>query len=105
MELLYLNANLLYGECLKLLEHSKWKRKIKIGVISKLRDHNFTFTTSILTKTEILQRLIREESCSIKKARNIFSKILEKYDVILISSLNKRNLLTNTFMDLVASSN
>ncbi len=105
MKLLYLNANILYGECLRLISKRNWKRKIKSSVTSQLLSRGFSLTTSILTKTEIIQRLIREENCSIKQARDVFLKILREFEIILISSLNKRNLLTNTFMDIVAISN
>lgn len=105
MKLLYVNANILYGECLKLLERRTWSRRIKTGVCDRLILKGFSLITSLLTKMEILQRLIREENCSVKSARSIYKQILLKFNVFEISSLNKNNLLTNTFMDVVAISN
>ncbi len=105
MKTVYINANLLYGECLRLLSTSRWKRTIRTGVLVLLRKRQYSFTTSILTRTEILQRLMREENCTIRKARSLYDRVMREYEVSEISSLNKRNLLTNTFMDLVAKAN
>lgn len=101
METIYLNANLLYGECLKLIA----KRNIKSSRVKELYEAKYYLFTSILTKTEITQRLIREESVNIGLARKIYQEITKKYNIKQISSLNKKNLLTNTFMDFVAKSN
>ena len=105
MRLLYVNANILYGECLKQLEHASWKRKIKVGIVASLRQKGFVLFTSILTKMEIIQRLVREENCSLLQAREIYNSYLEQYKIHQINSLNKFNLLTNTFIDVVLSSN
>ena len=102
---LYLNANILYGECLLLLSKNKWTRNIKTKVIRLLLETNYNLATFILTRTEIIQRLVREESCSANKARKIYNEITEKYEIVQISSLNKKNLLTNEFMDRIAVSN
>lgn len=101
MNLIYLNANLIYGECLKIVS----RRNIKTGVLDVFKTRNFLFFTSILTKMEIIQRLIREEQISLSKARNIYFFITKKYKIQQIESLNKKNLLTNTFIDLVIKSN
>ena len=105
MTILYLNANIIYGECLNIISNNKWKRNIKNNVINKLKSCEYKLTTSVLTKMEIMQRLIREESCTVKKARNAYFKVLNKYNIAQLSSLNKKNLLTNSFIDFVASSN
>lgn len=52
-----------------------------------------------------MQRLIREEQLRANKAREIYKQITEKYEIYQIESLNKKNLLTNYFMDVVAKSN
>jgi predicted nucleic acid-binding protein len=101
MKNLYLNANLLYGECLKLIA----KRNIKTSRVKELYEARHHLFTSILTKTEITQRLIREEGVNINFARNIYQEVTKEHNIRQISSLNKKNLLTNTFMDFVAKSN
>lgn len=105
MTILYLNANIIYGECLSLVSSTKRKKKIRANILEKLKSYNYKLTTSVLTKLEIMQRLIRDESCSIVKARNAYFRIMTEYNITQISSLNKKNLLTNTFIDSVASSN
>jgi len=100
MKLIYLNANLIYGECLKNLN-----KKIKTGVLDLLRQKNYLFITSILTKMEILQRLIREQQLTTNKARELYENTINLFKIQQISSLNKKNLLTNTFIDLVIKSN
>ncbi len=87
------------------LSKHNWKRKIKAGIAQRLLDSGFRLVTSILTKTEILKQLIQKENCSISLARTIFQDVLDRFQIVLIASLNKRNLLTNTFMDIVAVSN
>jgi predicted nucleic acid-binding protein len=101
MKLIYLNANLIYGECLKVVSG----KMIKTGVLDLLRVKNYKFTTSILTKMEIIQRLIREKQLKLEIARKIYSIMTEKFNITQIESLNKKNLLTNTFIDLVIKSN
>ncbi len=105
MKLIYINANLVYGECLKVLSQKNWKRIIKTGVLDLLREKQFLFITSILTKMEVMQRLIREEQVELDKARKLYSLVTRTYNIQQISSLNKKNLLTNTFIDLVIKSN
>ena len=105
MRLLYLNANILYGECLKQIEGRRWKRSIKTGVCKSLNKQGNCLFTSILTKLEIVQRLVREENCSLTQARSLYELILNTFDITQISSLNKLNLMTNTFVDIVLSSN
>ena len=101
MKLIYINANLVYGECLKFIS----SRKIKTGILDLLRKQDYLFITSILTKMEVMQRLIREEQLSVFKARKTYEFIIRKYEMQEISSLNKKNLLTNTFIDVVIKSN
>ncbi|MFT4312388.1 MAG: type II toxin-antitoxin system VapC family toxin [Candidatus Woesearchaeota archaeon] len=103
MKLLYLNANILYGECLKKIQKRSWRRLIKTGVLENLE--NYSFFTSTLTKMEIIQRLVRDENIHLDRARKLFSQIVREFNVTQISSLNKLNLLTNTFIDNVLSSN
>ncbi len=103
--LIYINANLLYGECLKLLSKHSWKRTIRTGIVKALLEKHYTFTTSILTRMEIMQRLIREENCSVLQARRRYDDVCEKFSISQISSLNKHNLLTNDFIDVIAKSN
>jgi predicted nucleic acid-binding protein len=105
MNSIYLNANIIYGECLKLIFKKSWNRNIKTGILEHLRKRNYRFSTSILTRTEIMQRLVREEQLRANKAREIYKQITEKYEIYQIESLNKKNLLTNYFMDVVAKSN
>ena len=101
MEIIYINANLIYGECLKLISKSKWSNKIKTGVLKLLLKKEYIFATSILTKMEIIQRLIREKQVRLNKAREIYETILKEFEIQQISSLNKKSLLTNTFIDSV----
>lgn len=100
MRLVYLNANLIYGECLKLIT----RRNIRTGVLTALRAKGYVFITSILTKTEILHTLIVEKQLSALKARIVYECVRETFNIQQIESLNKRNLLTNTFMDLAGVS-
>ena len=88
MNIVYINANLIYGECLKLVSKSKWNRTIKTGVLTLLRNKNYKFTTSILTKMEIIQRLIREEQIKLSYSREIYENITKKFNITQISSLN-----------------
>ena len=101
MNIIYINANLIYGECLKLVSDKKWNRKIKTGVLDLLLKKDYILTTSILTKIEIIQRLIREKQVRIDDAREVYETILKKFEIQQISSLNKKNLLTNNFIDSV----
>src|SRR5690606_18216794 len=80
-------------------------RNIKVGILELLKEKNYLFITSILTKMEIMRRLIREEQLKIDKAREIYEHITNKFNIQQIESLNKKNLLTNTFIDLVIKSN
>ena len=105
MDIIYINANLIYGECLKLVSKPKWNRKIKTGVLDALRERKYLFVTSILTKMEIIQRLIRENQVRIDDAREVYSTITKHFNIQHISSLNKKNLLTNNFIDSVIKLN
>ncbi|MFT4283150.1 MAG: hypothetical protein ACMXX6_01865 [Candidatus Woesearchaeota archaeon] len=101
MDIIYINANLIYGECLKLVSKKNWNNKIKTGALDALREKNYLFMTSILTKMEIIQRLIREKQVRLNIAREVYEDITNKFNIQQISSLNKKNLLTNNFIDSV----
>ena len=105
MDIIYINANLVYGECLKFISKKKWGRNIKTGALDVLRSRNYLFITSILTKMEVIQRLIREEQVDLVRGREVYEVITKKFKIQQISSLNKKNLLTNTFIDLVIRTN
>ena len=105
MNIIYINANLIYGECLKFISRVKWSRTIKTGALVELRNRNYLFITSILTKMEIIQRLVREEQIELTRARKVYLEITKKFKIQQIESLNKKNLLTNTFIDLVIRTN
>lgn len=105
MKSVYLNANLIYGECLKIVSTRSWKRKIKTGDLDKIRIKGYTLFTSILTRMEVMQRLVREENKTYSEARKTYFKILDRYNINELCGLNKKNLLTNTFIDLIGRSN
>ena len=90
MKLIYLNANLIYSECLKLIS----RRAIRTGALGALQAKDYIFITSILTKTEVLHALIVEKQLSIARAREVYRQITQKFEIQQIESLNKRNLLT-----------
>ena len=39
---LYLNANLIYSEALNIIKKPHWKRNIKTGTLSKLKEEGYT---------------------------------------------------------------
>lgn len=89
---IYLNANLIYSEAIRRI-----KRKDK-GVLLRL-SKKYSFTTSILTRFEVLQNLIINNSISKEKARNLYQKIRKDFEISEITSLNRLNLLRNDFID------
>ena len=103
-EKIYLNANIIYGDSLKCIAKPTWKRTIKTGILERIAQ-NYDLTTSILTKMEVIQRLMREENCSNKMARKAFQTTVQKFNISIIASINKFNILTNTFLDRVAIAN
>ena len=48
-ERVYINANIVYGECLKELAKPNWKRTIRIGVLTRLAA-KYALVISVLTQ-------------------------------------------------------
>lgn len=71
---LYLNANLVYSETLKLIR--KNPRNIKTGTLLKLKEEGYNLITSILTRMEVMQNLKKEENLNNKKARISYNPCL-----------------------------
>lgn len=71
---LYLNANLIFSECLNLIQKPWWKSHIKNnGTLRKLSDKGYNFFCSTLTRSEVIQKLKLEKGIPLKKARGVFS--------------------------------
>jgi len=101
----YINANIIYGECLAKIAKPHWKRNIKVGFLEQLHRKGFLLFTSTLTKMEVLQRLLREENIRISFARKVYYEVTYQFRINHIHSLNKLNLLTNDFLDKVSCRN
>ena len=101
---LYLNANLLYGECLNIIRKPNWNRNIKIGTVFKL-SQKYDLATSLLTRMEVIQRLCREENKTVKEARATYSLVLDQYGILEIAALHKLVDLNDSFLDFLAKSN
>lgn len=101
---LYLNANLIYSECLNYLKQEHWRRKIKTGTLSKLRE-DYNLITSILTRMEVIQNLCLEENIPKDKARNIYHQVLEDYGIRELTSLHRHIELNDPLIDSIALTN
>lgn len=102
---LYLNANLIYSEALNYIKKTSWNRTIKTGTLTKLKSEGYQLVTSIMTRMEVIQRMIREENKTEKTARKIYNFILEDHEILEITSIHKHIALTNAFFDNLARSN
>lgn len=94
---LYLNANIIYSEAIRII------KKKKNSVIKKLKGYDLV--TSILTKYEVIQNLRLNRSISYDKARSLFHHILKEYNITLISSIHKLHIMTDDFIDKLSKTN
>ena len=101
-QLLYLNANLVYGETLKLVKNNSWKRKIKSGTIIKLKKEGYNLITSVLTRMEVMQNLRKRENISVIKARKVYQQVLEQFDIAEIIDVNNHIILNASYLDSIA---
>lgn len=97
---LYLNANLVYSETLKLIR--KNPRNIKTGTLLKLKEEGYNLITSILTRMEVMQNLKKEENLNNKKARISYNKVLEFFNIAEITNINSYIILNAPFVDNIA---
>jgi len=100
---LYLNANLIYSESLNQIKKKGWKRKIKTGTLLKLQQEGYTLVTSILTRMEVIQNLKKEENLSFNKARKTYNDVLNVFDIIEITNVNRYIVLNAPFIDVISS--
>lgn len=103
---LYLNANLIYSESLNFIEKEGWKDKIKTGgTLTKLNDSGYNLVSSVLTRMEVTQRLNREKSLSIDKARKVYNSILHHHKILEIANTHDHVSLTAAMLEEVMCSN
>lgn len=102
---LYLNANLIYSESLNYLKKGHWRREIKTGTLSKLREKGFHLVTSLLTRMEVIQRLHFEENITPEKSREIYNMVLNDFHVLEISGVDKLITLNDPLLDQIGTLN
>ena len=95
---LYLNANLIYSAVINKIREKEGR------TLSKLRKQ-YGLSTSILTRFEVIQRLRLKHGKNIDEAREMYNSILTDYEIVEISSIHKYPILTDDFLDKLASSN
>jgi hypothetical protein len=96
---LYLNANLIYSETLKLIRNKSWNRNIRTGTLLKLKNEGYNLITSILTRMEVMHNLKKEENLDNTKARNIYYKVLNLFDIAEITNIDSYIILNAPFID------
>ena len=101
---LYLNANLIYSEALNYIKKPYWKRNIKTGTLTKLKNEGYGLVTSILTRMEIMQRLHREENKTSSYSRRLYTQILQDYEIAEIIPIEDHIPLNVAFIDAIGCS-
>ena len=102
---LYLNANLVYSEALKDIRKPHWNRDIKTGILEELMKKGYHLVTSVLTRMEVIQRLSIEENIRLNKAREVYQSILNKHQILEITSIHHIVHINDAFIDKLATSN
>jgi len=101
---LYLNANLIYGETLKLVKKKHWKQEIKTnGYLPKLKLKGYNLVTSILTRTEVMQRLMRDLNKTPNQAREAYTTIIQNNGIMEITDIHKLVPLTPALLDQIGT--
>ena len=102
---LYLNANLIYSECLNYVQKDHWQREIKTGTLWKLRQKGYHLVTSILTRMEVVQRLHLEENFNPDKSREVYNAVLNNFHVAEIAGIDNFITLNDPFLDQLGTIN
>ena len=103
---LYLNANLIFSECLNLIQKPWWRSHIKTnGTLNKLLDKGYSFFCSTLTRSEIIQKLKLEKGIQLKDSRFAFKQVLETYKIYVLANISKEIHLTDEFFDTFGKNN
>lgn len=102
---LYLNANLIYGECLNFLQKPGWKTKIKTqGTFTKLKTEGYQLVTSVLTRMEVMQRLRKERSLTPTRGRRLYQKVCDSHKIVELMELHEHVSLTPDLCDHIGTS-
>lgn len=102
---LYLNANLIYSEVLNNLQKEHWQREIKTGTLWKLREKGYHLVTSILTRMEVIQRMHWEENINLEQCREMYLTILENFQIVEITAIDRFIILNDPFLDHIGTLN
>lgn len=71
----------------------------KGGTIVKLREDGYQLVTSMLTKYETVKNLSNDPrlKISLSEANSLFDKLMNEYNIVVITSLDKKGILTDYF--------